>query len=93
MLSVFTMQDRLRFEVFCYSLGADDDSRWRRELEDGVEHFKDVSDMTYFEASRLIRSDRIHILINLDGYVGYVGWKMSQCINASPGWVFVSGVD
>ena len=69
MMSVFTMHDRLRFEVFCYSLGADDDSRWRRDLEEKAEHLKDISDMTYFEASRLIRSDRIHVLINLDGYM------------------------
>ena len=69
MTSVFNMHDRLRFEVFCYSLGADDGSRWRRDLQEKVEHLKDVSDMTYFEASRLIRSDKIHILINLDGYM------------------------
>lgn len=69
MASVFCLHDRLRFEVFCYSLGADDESRWRRDLEEKVEHLKDISDMTHFEASRLIRSDKIHILINLDGYM------------------------
>jgi protein O-GlcNAc transferase len=69
MASVFSMHDRLRFEVFCYVLGADDDSPWRRQIEEKAEHFKDMSDMTYFESSRLIRSDRIHILVNLDGYM------------------------
>ena len=69
MMSVFSSHDRVRFEVFCYSLGADDESRWRRQLEDRVEHLKDVSDLTNFEASRLIRSDKIHVLVNLDGYM------------------------
>jgi protein O-GlcNAc transferase len=69
MASVFSLHDRLRFEVFCYSLGADDDSSGRRELEERVEHFKDLSEMTYFESARLIRSDHIHILVNLDGYM------------------------
>jgi len=69
MMSVFSFHDRLRFEVFCYSLEANDESKWRNELEARVEHLKDLSDMTYFEASRLIRSDKIHILVNLDGYM------------------------
>lgn len=68
MASVFKMHDSLKFEVFCYALSPDDESVWRRKVEEEAEHFKDISELTYFDAARLIRTDNIHVLINLDGY-------------------------
>lgn len=68
MQSVFSMHDSDAYEVFCYALSADDQSHWRRNIEAGSEHFKDLSRLQAGDAARLIYGDSIHILINLNGY-------------------------
>ena len=62
------MFDDARFQVSCYSLIADDESMWRRTIETSGENFKDVSQLMPGDTARLIHSDGVHILINLDGY-------------------------
>lgn len=68
MASVFKMHDRTRFECFCYSLSPDDKSLQRRTIADDAEHFKEIAGVHSSDAARLIHSDGIHILINLNGY-------------------------
>jgi len=68
LLHTFEAHDRSHVEVFCYALTPDDESRWRREYESKVEHFKDVTELNYVDIARLIHTDGIHILVNLDGY-------------------------
>ncbi len=63
-----TMFDSARFQVSCYSLVADDESMWRRTIETSVESLKDVSQLMPGDTARLIHSDAVHILVNLDGY-------------------------
>jgi protein O-GlcNAc transferase len=66
--SALTMFDEARFQVTCYSLAADDESMWRRKIETHVEGFKDVSQLMPGDTARLIHSDGVHILVNLNGY-------------------------
>jgi protein O-GlcNAc transferase len=81
---VFGLHDRSKFEINCYSLSPSDGSRWRAKIESDVDSFKDISQvlppppslpaplialqMHFGDAVNLIRADRVHILINLNGY-------------------------
>ena len=80
-LSVFELHDRSKFEINCYSLSPSDGSRWRAKIESDVDSFKDISQVTvglgspphipqmhFGDAVNLIRADRVHILVNLNGY-------------------------
>ncbi|CAO2045810.1 unnamed protein product [Urochloa humidicola] len=66
--SVFGMHDRDNIEVFCYALSQNDGTEWRQRIQSEAEHFVDVSAMTSDMIARLINQDKIHILINLNGY-------------------------
>ena len=65
---MFGFHDRSQFDVYCYALSGDDQSVWRRRINDDVEHFKDVSTLLSADLAKLIHADGIHILINLNGY-------------------------
>jgi predicted O-linked N-acetylglucosamine transferase (SPINDLY family) len=60
--------DRSRFEVVAYSYGADDGSRMRRRIEQAVDRFVDVREMSNGAAAEAIRADGIDILLDLKGY-------------------------
>lgn len=60
--------DRSRFEVFGYSLGVDDASPLRQRLAKAFDHFVDLADVSFAETAERIRSDGIHILIDLHGW-------------------------
>jgi len=68
MQSVFGFHDKKKFEVICYALSPSDQSVWRQKIESEVENFKDISQLQNGDAARLIQSDNIDILINLNGY-------------------------
>mmetsp|Transcript_21197 Transcript_21197/g.55263 ORF Transcript_21197/g.55263 Transcript_21197/m.55263 type:complete len:1185 (-) Transcript_21197:87-3641(-) len=69
MQSVPEFHDRSRFEVFCYALSSDDRSTYRARISAGAEHFVDLSTVAgaLARADR-IYADRIHVLIDLNGY-------------------------
>ena len=60
--------DRSRFEVLAYSYGADDSSPMRRRIEQAVDRFVDVREMSNRAAAEAIRADGIDILLDLKGY-------------------------
>jgi predicted O-linked N-acetylglucosamine transferase (SPINDLY family) len=60
--------DRERFEVYAYSIGADEDSPLRRRIEGAFEHFVDASAESAERTTQRIRADGIDILIDLNGY-------------------------
>jgi predicted O-linked N-acetylglucosamine transferase (SPINDLY family) len=62
------LHDRERFEVFAYSYGPDDGSEMRSRLVNGIEHFVDVAWEPNDVVLKRIRSDRLHLLIDLKGY-------------------------
>ncbi|GMN59702.1 hypothetical protein TIFTF001_028800 [Ficus carica] len=66
--SVFGMHDRENVEVFCYASSANDGSEWRLRIQSEAEHFIDVSSMSSDMIARMINDDKIHILVNLNGY-------------------------
>ncbi|XP_072971752.1 probable UDP-N-acetylglucosamine--peptide N-acetylglucosaminyltransferase SEC [Typha angustifolia] len=66
--SVFGMHNRENVEVFCYALSQSDGSEWRHRIQSEAERFIDVSSMSADMIARLINEDKIHILVNLNGY-------------------------
>mmetsp|Transcript_34492 Transcript_34492/g.43546 ORF Transcript_34492/g.43546 Transcript_34492/m.43546 type:complete len:954 (-) Transcript_34492:361-3222(-) len=68
MQSVFGLHNKRKFDVTCYALTPSDQSVWRQKIESEVENFKDISQLQNGDAARLIHSDGIDILINLNGY-------------------------
>ncbi|KAI9608647.1 hypothetical protein H4Q26_004832 [Puccinia striiformis f. sp. tritici PST-130] len=68
MQSVFGIHNRSQFAVVCYATTASDGSIYRKKIEQEVETFKDVSGWAHNEVIKEILKDRIHILINLNGY-------------------------
>lgn len=68
MRSVFALHDRRRFEVFAYSIGADDGSDYRREAAASVDRFIDIRAEGARASAERIRRDGIDILIDLKGF-------------------------
>ncbi|KFD57447.1 hypothetical protein M514_01550 [Trichuris suis] len=69
MQSVPGMHDRSRVEIFCYALSADDNTNFRQKVSSTSEHFVDLSQtLDNGKAADRIAADRIHILVNMNGY-------------------------
>lgn len=68
MQSVFGLHNADKYEVFCYALTPSDQSSWRSRIEEECTHFFDISEMHFGDAVGLIRSHRLQILVNLNGY-------------------------
>ena len=60
--------DRSLFEVAAYSYGVDDASPMRRRIEQAVDRFVDVREMSNRAAAERIRADGVDILLDLKGY-------------------------
>jgi protein O-GlcNAc transferase len=60
--------DRQGFEVIGYSAGVDDRGAMRRRVVAAFDRFVDVSKIPDLEAARLIHSDSVDVLIDLNGY-------------------------
>ncbi|MBI5912161.1 MAG: tetratricopeptide repeat protein [Betaproteobacteria bacterium] len=68
MASFFALHDRSRFEVFAYSIGADDGSEYRREAARSLDRFIDIRAEKAGESAERICRDGIDILIDLKGF-------------------------
>jgi predicted O-linked N-acetylglucosamine transferase (SPINDLY family) len=66
--SMYAMHDRSRFEIFAYSVRADDDSRYRKDIAAGCDHFNDVAGWPATDIARRIHADEIDILVDMMGY-------------------------
>jgi len=66
---VIECHDRSRFEVFAYSLGADDGSAARARFAAAFDRFVDVRAESPQDTARRIQADRIAILLDTSGYV------------------------
>jgi predicted O-linked N-acetylglucosamine transferase (SPINDLY family) len=60
--------DRSKLEMFAYSLRADDDNPFQRRARAAFEHYADVSQDAVSRIAQRIRDDRIHVLIDRNGY-------------------------
>lgn len=65
---LFAFHDRDAFKVIGYSLGVDDGSDFRRDIQDGCDEFIDIREMSSIDAARRIFEDEVDILIDLNGY-------------------------
>lgn len=69
MQSVFGFHDRSKFEVICYSLSASDNSSFRAKIEQEADKFVDVHQWSLAHiVEQIALVDRVHILVNLNGY-------------------------
>lgn len=66
---VFGRHDRNRFEIYAYSWGPDDGSVYRRKIEQGVDHFIDIRNLSDAEAAQRIHADGIQILVDMMGWM------------------------
>ena len=93
MQSAFGMHNRHKFEVFCFSLTANDGSTYYQKISSQVEHFVDVSSMHTIDIAKLINSFQIHVLFNLNGYTRVRATKFLRCslrLFRCPTWDFVA---
>jgi protein O-GlcNAc transferase len=68
MFSLFGLHNRDEFNIFCYSYGPDDESDYRRRIQQDCEKFSDISKLNDADAAKRIYEDRADILVDLKGY-------------------------
>jgi protein O-GlcNAc transferase len=66
---LFERHDRERFRVVAYSWGADDGSYYRKKIEQGVDSFIDIRNVSDMQAAQRIFDDNVDILIDLMGWM------------------------
>lgn len=66
-VELFELHDREHFEVYGYCWSPEDGSSLRRRVINAMDHFKRIDVMSDLDAAKLIRSDEIDILIDLQG--------------------------
>lgn len=67
--NLFAYHDRSKFEIFAFSHGANDQSKYRKHFENTAEHFIDIAGKSHADAAKIIYENEIDILIELDGYI------------------------
>lgn len=65
---MFRYFDRNRFKIYLYNLYYGRNGEIGSEILESADVFRDLSNLAAGEAVRTIRSDRIHILVDLNGY-------------------------
>lgn len=68
MLSLFGLHDRKDFVIHVYSYGANDGSRYRRQIEGDCDRFVDLAGMDDDTAARSIADNEVDILVDLKGH-------------------------
>ncbi len=71
MRGLFRTHDRRRIEVYGYALQGDDGSAYYQRIKDDCDVFVDLTGLDNAAAARRIRSDGIHILVDLMVYTDY----------------------
>lgn len=66
--SIPGLHDRNRFEIYCYALNENDDSIFYKNIASEAEHFINLSKKSDGASADRIHSDKIDILINLNGH-------------------------
>jgi protein O-GlcNAc transferase len=68
MAGLFKHHDRKHFKVYAYSTGEDDNSEYRKRIQQDCDKFVDIRDINHLDAAQLIYHDKVDILIDLMGY-------------------------
>jgi len=66
---IFSLHDRNKFNVFCYSYGENDNSNYRVKIKRDCDKFVDLRHYGDEDAARHIYYDQVDILIDLSGYL------------------------
>ncbi|WP_269531132.1 tetratricopeptide repeat protein [Chitinimonas sp. BJYL2] len=86
--------DRSKFEVFGYATGPKRDGADRQRIEAAFEHFHDVRALADDELQALIRTHRLHILVELNGHTAYSridGLSYKRCAPIQVTWLGYPG--
>jgi predicted O-linked N-acetylglucosamine transferase (SPINDLY family) len=70
MTRVWELHDSLKFEIFAFDNGWDDASDYRERIKGAFTHIFDISGLSDLNAAKLIKSNEIDILVNLNGFFG-----------------------
>lgn len=70
MARIWELHDQSQFEIFAFDNGWDDHSEYRQRIEGAFSKVFDISRMSDFDAAKLIHSNEIDILVNLNGFFG-----------------------
>ena len=70
MAGLYERHDKAKFEIIAFDNGWDDHSIVRARLEAAFDKFVDISNMSDQEAAEAIVTEKIDILVNLNGYFG-----------------------
>jgi predicted O-linked N-acetylglucosamine transferase (SPINDLY family) len=68
LLPLFELSDRRNFELYAYSLAADDGSTVRARVRAAADHFVDLQSLSDADAAAAIRRDDLDILVDAGGY-------------------------
>ncbi|PIA15037.1 hypothetical protein COEREDRAFT_82252 [Coemansia reversa NRRL 1564] len=68
MQSVFEMHNRRKFRVYCYATTPPDGTEHRQKIEQGADVFINCAAWSTQRIVEQIVSDKIHLLVNLNGY-------------------------
>jgi protein O-GlcNAc transferase len=68
MVEVFELHARAQFEVFAVSFGPRRHDAMRQRLQAAFEHFNDLADATDADIAQWLRTNEIHIAVDLKGY-------------------------
>ena len=66
---LFKHHNREKFNVYCYSYGINDNSIYRRQIENKCDRFIDIASAHHVEAAQQICSDEVDILVDLVGHM------------------------
>ena len=66
---MFPHYNRDVFNVFCYSYGEDDESSYRKKIEQECDRFIDLRALSHADAAGRIHDDQVDILVDLVGYM------------------------
>lgn len=67
MMGLLRLHDRKKFEIYTFSYGENDKSKYRKETEK-ITRFRDVLTLSYSQTADLIYKDKIDILVDLKGH-------------------------
>ena len=89
--------DKEHFELYAYSLSQSND-KFTDMVEQAVDHFVDITDLSYEEAAKRIRHDEIDILVDLAGHCADSGlpilaWRPALVQVSGLGYMYPTGLN
>ena len=66
---LYQLHDRTRFEVYCFSYGAPDNSHYRDSIRRDCDKFVDIRKLSHARSAKAINDLRVDILVDLVGFM------------------------